>query len=148
MCSESVEPAKRQIPVLDGVLHLATSPSEETYLIGSKCKLCGQVCFPKRVVCPVCVKGNTMEEIPLSRRGTVSFFSISRVSQPGFPAPYVQSFVQLHEGPEIFSIITGVDPDNTTLQVGTEVELVIEKISEDEEGNDIVVYKFAPVEGR
>lgn len=148
MCSENVEPAKRQIPVLDGILHLPTSPSEETYLIGSKCKLCGQVSFPKRVVCPVCVKGNTMEEVPLSRYGTIRAFSISRISQPGFHAPYVQSFVRLHEGPDIFSIITGVDPDNMTLQVGTEVELVIEKISEDQNGNDIVVYKFAPVKSR
>lgn len=148
MCSENVEPAKRQIPVIEGVLHLATSPSEETYLIGGKCKLCGQVCFPKRAVCPVCVKGDTMEEIPLSRRGTVSFFSISRISQPRFPAPYVQSFVRLHEGPEIFSIITGVDPDSMTLQIGAEVELVIEKIGEDQNGNDVVVYKFAPVTER
>ena len=56
--------------------------------------------------------------------------------------------MQLDEGPEIFSIITGIDPDKDILQVGTQVELVIERIGGDEKGNDMMVYKFAPVEGR
>jgi uncharacterized OB-fold protein len=97
------------------------------------------------MVCPVCVRGSTMEEVPLSRFGKLKSFSISRISQPGFPAPYVQSFVQLDEGPEIFSIITGIDPEKDILQVGAQVELVIEPVGEDEKGNRTMVYKFAPV---
>lgn len=148
MFSKNVESTKRQVPVIQGLFHLPASPSEEAYLIGSKCTLCGHISFPKRVVCPICVKGNTMQQIPLSRYGRLKNFSVSKISQPGFPAPYVQSFVQLHDGPEIFSIITGVDPDKDILRIGVQVELVIEKIGEDEKGNDIMVYKFTPVEGR
>lgn len=148
MSCENEEYANQQIPSIEGLFHIPTSISETPYLIGSKCKLCGHVSFPKRAVCPVCVKGNTMEEIPLSRRGKIRHFCISRVSQPGFPGPYVQAFVRLYKGPEIFSIITGVDPDNAKLRIGTEVELVIEKIAEDQNGNNIVVYKFAPVRSK
>jgi uncharacterized OB-fold protein len=147
MSDKNVESKKRQVPVIEGLFYLPASPSEKPYLIGSKCNLCGHISFPKRVVCPICVKGDTMQEVPLSRYGKVKSFSISRISQPGFPAPYVQSFVQLDEGPEIFSIITGVDPDKDALQIGTQVELVIEKISEDEKGNHILVYKFATLKG-
>jgi uncharacterized protein len=147
MFGNHVESEKRQVPVIAGLFYLPAFPTEKPYLIGSKCKLCGHVSFPKRVVCPVCVKGDTMQEIALSRYGTIKHFSVSRISQPGFPAPYIQSFVQLHEGPEIFSIITGVDPDKETIQVGTQVELVIEKVGEDEKGNDVMVYKFVPVLG-
>lgn len=95
MFDKNMASSKRQIPVIEGLFHLPASPSEEPYLIGSKCKLCGYVSFPKRAVCPICVKGSTMQEAPLGRYGTIKYFSISRISQPGFPAPYVQSFVQL-----------------------------------------------------
>jgi len=136
---------KQQIEVLPGLFHLPTSSSDKPYLIGSKCKLCGYVSFPKRVVCPACVKGITMEEVALSRYGTVSSFSISRVAPPGFTVPYIQSFVELDEGPRIFSLITGCEPEEKALQIGMRVELVIGKICEDEKGNDVIGYQFQPI---
>ena len=145
MADNSIESEKRQVPVIKGLFCLPSSSSEKPYLIGSKCQLCGHISFPKRMVCPICVRGSTMEEVPLSRFGKLKSFSISRISQPGFPAPYVQSFVQLDEGPEVFSIITGIDPEKDVLQVGMQVELVIEPVGEDEKGNTTMVYKFAPL---
>ena len=75
MSGDHVESEKRQVPVIKGLFCLPASSSEKPYLIGSKCQLCGHVSFPKRMVCPICVRGSTMEEVPLSRSGKLKFFT-------------------------------------------------------------------------
>jgi len=91
------------------------------------------------------MKEDTMEETPLSRRGKIDTFSVVRVAPTGFEAPYIQAFVDLPEGPRVFSLITGCEPSEDALKEGQEVELVIEKITEDEKGNELIGYKFRPV---
>ena len=86
-----------------------------------------------------------MEEVPLSKRGRIDTFSVVRVAPVGFEAPYIQAFVDLPEGPRIFALITGCEPAEGALREGDEVELVIDKIVEDEKGNERIGYKFRPV---
>jgi uncharacterized OB-fold protein len=135
------------IPILPGILHQGRSPEEKSYLIGSRCKECGRTFFPKRYVCNACMKDETMEETPLSTRGKIDTFSVVQVAPLGFEAPYIQAFVDLPEGLRVFSIITGCSPSEESLKEGDEVELVIEKIAEDENGNDLIGYKFRPFGG-
>ena len=136
---------KKRIPVLPGIFHEATSSTDKPHLIGSKCRACGRVFFPKRSICRVCMLEDTMEEIPLSTRGKIDTFTVVRVAPLGFKAPYIQAFVDLPEGQRIFSLITGCEPSEDALKEGQEVELVIDKITEDEKGNDLIGYKFRPV---
>lgn len=138
------ETEKKRFPVLPGIIHEATSSTEKSYLIGSRCTACGRTFFPKRTVCPVCMR-ETMEEKPLSTRGKIDTFTVVHVAPMGFKAPYIQAFVDLPEGPRIFSLITGCEPSENALKEGTEVDLVIDKIVEDEKGNDLIGYKFRPV---
>ncbi len=135
----------RQKPIREGLFYQPISPNERPYLIGSKCNLCGYVSFPKRVICPMCLKEGTMKEVPLSNKGKINTFTISRVAPVGFKAPYIQAYVDLPEGPKVFSLITGCEPSGEALQIGTEVELVIDKIREDDEGYEIIGYKFRPI---
>ena len=136
---------KKRFPVLPGIMHEATSPNETSYLIGSKCRACGRTFFPKQSVCRVCMREDTMQETALSTRGKIDTFTVVHVAPMGFKAPYIQAFVDLPEGPRIFSLITGCEPSEDALKTGTEVELVIDKITEDEKGNDLIGYKFRPV---
>lgn len=136
---------KNQIHIREGYFHQANSEADESYLIGSKCRLCGYVSFPKRLVCPACIKENTMEETRLSRKGKIYSYSVMHVSLPGYKAPYVIARIELPEGPRVFSLITGCEPQEGVLEIGTEVELVIGKITEDKEGNDIIGYMFRPL---
>ncbi len=117
---------------------------KEPYLIGSKCKICGWVAFPKKVVCPRCVTKESMEEIELSREGKIDTFSVLHVAPQGFTSPYVVAYVILPEGPRVFSIINNCEPSRLSLEEGSEVELIISKIYDDEKGNEIVGYKFRP----
>jgi len=137
---------KKRIHAREGCYREGTSSSDQSYLIGNKCSVCGYVAFPKRVVCPACIKENTMEEIPLSPRGRIYSYTVLHVPLPGFPAPYIIARTQLPEGPRVTSLITGCEPKEDALDIGTEVELTIGKISEDREGNDIIGYMFRPAE--
>ncbi len=139
------ETEKKRVPILPGLMHEATSANESSYLIGSKCKECGRVFFPRRPVCRVCLKEGTMEEKALSVRGKIDTYTVVQVAPMGFKAPYIQAFVDLPEGPRVFTLITGVEAKEGALKEGEEVELVIGKITEDEKGNELIGYKFRPV---
>ena len=71
----------------------------------------------------------------------------SVVKQPpagGFykgPVPYAYGAVELSEGVELISLFTGRLDD---LEVGMEVEMVIEKLFDDDEGHETTAYKFIP----
>jgi uncharacterized OB-fold protein len=100
------------------------------------------------VVCPACIKEDTMEEIRLGRRGKIYSYSIVHISLPGFQAPYIIARVELPEGPRVFSLIIDCEPIEGALDIGMEVELVIGKITEDKEGNDLIGYMFRPLENK
>lgn len=136
---------KKRLPILPGMFHEASSPTDRSYLIGSKCRACGRVFFPRRPVCRVCMTDDTMEETPLSTRGKIDTFTVVQVAPLGFKAPYIQAYVDLPEGPRVFSLITGCEPSENALKEGQEVELVIDKVTEDEKGNDLIGYKFRPI---
>jgi uncharacterized OB-fold protein len=136
---------KKQIPVREGLFYQPESPDEKPYLIGSRCKICGYVSFPKLMVCPRCVEKDTMEEMHISGKGKIDTFSICHAALPGFQAPSVQGYISLEEGVRIWSLITGVEPSDEALKIGMNVELVIEKLREDDEGNEIMSYQFRPV---
>lgn len=109
------------------------------YLIGSKCQKCGYVAFPKKVVCPACITNGSMEDIELSRRGSIDTFSILHVAPPGFPVPYTVGYVCLPEGPRIFS---NLSYSGETIEIGDSAELIVGKIRDDESGNEVIGYLF------
>ena len=136
----------RQIPAQEGLFHQPDAPGDQPYLIGNRCRECGFVSFPKLMTCPRCVKKGTMEEYHLARRGKVDMFASCNAALPGFKSPSVQGYITLEDGSRLWSLITGVDPDDThAIKSGDEVELVIEKLREDADGNEIMSYKFRPV---
>lgn len=137
---------KERLPFIrDDLFHIPDDPKEEPYLIGSKCKLCGRYFFPKRVVCYNC-KEPSLEESPLSRRGKLEAGTISNIAPVGFKPPYIVGYVVLPEGVRFFTqlIVEGGELDEVEgeLKPGREVELVIEKIREDDLGNDVIGFKF------
>lgn len=136
---------KKQIPIEEGIFYQPQSPQEKPYLVGSKCTLCGYISFPKLMVCPRCVKKDTMKETHLSGKGKIDTFSTCFAALPGFKASSIQGYINLAEGARIWSLITGTEPSGEALKIGMDVELLIEKLREDAEGNEIMSYKFRPV---
>ena len=56
--------------------------------------------------------------------------------------PFGQGFIEMPGGLRIASVLTTADPKE--LKIGMDMELVIDKLYEDEEGNDVMNYKFKP----
>lgn len=135
----------RVIPVKPGAFHIPASADDEPYLIGSKCGECGLVFWPPRVVCPCCVRDDTTKELRLSRRAKVESVAVVYQAPKGFTAPYVQGSVRMPEGLSIGTLFTGVEPNEGCLQIGQEVEMVVDRLREDGNGNTIVGWKFRPI---
>lgn len=133
------------IPIVPDSFDVMETPDSKPYLIGARCTICGYVCFPKKVVCVRCRRDDTMERVRLGPFGTLDTFAIMQVAPPGFIAPYIIGYVRLREGPVVFAPLTGCEARDDALEIGEEMELVIEKIKEDEKGNSLMGWKFRPV---
>jgi uncharacterized OB-fold protein len=135
-----------EVPIAPGLFQ---ELEQGTYLIGSRCRECGEVTFPANTFCPQCCR-ETTEKIPLSRRGQLYSFTVQRFRPP--PPykgpekfePYGVGMVELPEGLRVTSVLE--EDDFSRLRVGMVMELVIKKIFEDEEGRAIVGYRFRPLE--
>lgn len=142
--AETKSGEKKIIPVGEGFFHIPSSPGEKAHLIGSKCSNCGYISFPKVVVCPSCVRDDTMKETPLSGKATLKRFTLAERGPTGFQVPYIMAYVQLAEGPIIYTLVTGVEQKMDALTAGQKMEMVIDKIRTDAQGNDIIGWKFKP----
>ena len=142
--------AGKQIPIQEG---LFTWPSAEPRLIGSKCNQCGEVAFPAQTSCSACCVQDSVN-IELSTTGKLWSWTIqgfppksppyARQETPEKFIPYGVGYVELPEKVLVETRLTRNNPDE--LKIGMDMELVIDKLIEDEEGNEIMYFAFKPVE--
>jgi uncharacterized OB-fold protein len=133
------------VPVQVGLFNYPLTDGERAVLKGNRCTQCGKTFFPKRAVCPVCFVSGNVEEIELERQGVVYASTVVRVSSPtGIKAPYAYGYVDLPANQlRVFALFTGADPDSFV--PGRKVEVVLEPVGKDTEGNTVIGYKFKPV---
>ena len=137
---------KKQVPVSEGLWTTPLSPGEKPQLIGSKCPDCGEVVFPANRRCTNC-QNEPMEDIKLSRRGKIHALTTVMLRPPAYykgPVPFSIGWIELPDGVRVNATLLGAEPGS--FKVGQEVELVIHKLQEDEEGSDIMGFGFVPVE--
>jgi len=72
-----------------------------TRLLGSRCRRCDAVAFPRREVCLFCARGNT--EARLSGRGTVHSWTLIDTPPWGFEGSLGYVCVDLDEGPRLLA---------------------------------------------
>lgn len=138
---------KKKIPVEEGLWTNPPSPGDKPQLIGSKCRSCGEIFFPrkKKIICIHCQQ-RKLEDVKLSGKGKIASFAVvERAPAGGYykgPVPYAYGAVNMLENVQLFTLFTGNLDD---LRVGMDVEMVIDKLSNDVEGNEIVTYQFAPI---
>jgi uncharacterized OB-fold protein len=136
------------LPLREGLLHVPDAPDDKPYLIGSRCRICGYTCFPRKFVCVRCRRDDTMEKIELGPYAILETFTVMRVGPPDFPPPYIMGYVKMKEGPMVFTLITGCEARDDALDLGEEMEMVIEKVKEDGQGNNLIGWKFRPLKGK
>lgn len=111
-----------------------------------KCKSCGKIFFPPRLICNGC-RGREFEKHVLSSEGTVETFTVIRVAPSGFgdQAPYAVGIVKLDDGVRLTAQI--VDCDIEKVAIGDRVRMEFRRVQQDGESGIICYgYKFVPVE--
>lgn len=109
-----------------------------------KCRACGYVCFPPRVVCPRC-GAREFEAVKLPEAGSLVSYTVIRVAPHAFvdQSPYAAGIADLDDGTRLTAQI--VDCDFDDLKVGLRVKLEFRKIYEEGESGVIYYgYKFVP----
>jgi uncharacterized OB-fold protein len=126
----------------------SSDPAQAPALVGAKCDGCGAVVFPKMPVCPSCGRNGAMRDIEIGRKGRLYSHTIARFAPKGFKAPYFQAFIDLDEGPRIFSLIGAECPvEDGVLKDGMEMRLIIEPLADTLENKEILSYKYLPAKG-
>jgi len=126
-------------------LRIPTEPGATPCLLGNRCRECSTVVFPKMPVCPSCHRNGVMDEIELGRTGTLYSHTISHFAPKGFTAPAFQIFVDLPEGPRIFSRVgAGYPIARGVLEDGMPRRLVVEPLADTPEHKDELTYKNGP----
>jgi uncharacterized OB-fold protein len=138
---------KTRVPAVEG---LFAETADGPRLLGSKCRGCGAVYFPKDTVChnPDC-DDLEMEDAAFGPTGTIWGCAIQNYPPPP-PAltrepyePYAMGLIDLDDGLRVMGRIDVDDPMDAT--VGGRVELVIGELCDDDEGNEIVTWMFRPI---
>ena len=95
-------------------------------LLGLKCKSCGTVTVPPKMVCRSCASPE-LEVVELKGNGRVQTFTTCNVAPEGREeeVPYIISLVELDEGPWITGNIIGVEPEQATMEtlIGKRVKM-------------------------
>ncbi|MFQ6083196.1 MAG: Zn-ribbon domain-containing OB-fold protein [Candidatus Aminicenantia bacterium] len=115
-------------------------------LEAGRCKKCGYIAFPPRLVCPRC-KNREFETIKLKDEGKIVSYTIIRIPPEQFTdqAPYAIGIIELDNEVRITTQI--VDCDFEDLAIGKRVKIEFRKIrTEGEAGIICYGYKCVPLE--
>lgn len=89
-----------------------------------------------------------MQDVEIGRKGRLFSHTIARFAPKGFKAPFFQAFIDLDEGPRIFSLI-GAEcaVEDGVLEDGMEMRIVVEPLADTPESKEILSYKYVPARG-
>ncbi|MCD6566030.1 MAG: Zn-ribbon domain-containing OB-fold protein [Bacteroidales bacterium] len=109
-----------------------------------KCRKCGKISFPARLICPEC-KNKVFDKINLSGKGKLLTYTIIRTAPEGFEdvAPYAVGIVEMEEGVRVMGQIT--DCDLLSLKTGDKLISKFRRMNEEgKTGLIMYSYKFVP----
>jgi uncharacterized OB-fold protein len=140
-----------QIPIAEGIF---TWPSDEPRLLASKCDECGNHMFPVQADCPKC-SGTSTETVELGRTGTLWTWTVQGYPPKSPPyagdvnpatfEPYGVGYVDIDRQVRVETRLTVADPEQ--LEIGMALEMVLEPLYVNEEGDEVVTFAFAPANG-
>jgi len=140
----------QQVPIAE---NLFTWPSDNPALIGGRSSD-GRVVFPYRAHRLVGGVREELERVELPRRGTLWTFTTQRFRPPAPPyagddeqsfEPFAVGYVELPGVLRVEARLT--EPDPAKLRIGQEMELRIVPFGTDADGNQTMIYAFAPADG-
>lgn len=140
------EKNKDWVLIQAGLFDYPVKEGQYPALLANRCTSCGKSFFPKRTLCPHCFEQGEMEDITLERRGVIYTCTVIHIPSPtGIKAPYAYGYVDIPANNiRVFALFTGADP--YSFRSGQEVVLVLEPIKKEQQGQQIIGYKFKPLQ--
>ena len=139
----------KQAPVVEG---LFSETDAGPRLLGSRCEACASVYFPPAPACknPGCEHGRVVD-VEFGARGKLWSYTIQYYPPPApfrFDEPFTPfaiGLVDLPEGLRVVAMMSAEDPE--ALRIGAPVELVIEPMYTDDQGAEVLTWKFRLAQG-
>ena len=136
-----------RVPIEDGYFTVPDDPADAPRLLGSRCTACGEHFFPRRHVCARCL-AEGCENVLLGPRGRLWTWTYIHVPLFAKKDARVDAYgvgqVDLPEGPRVQAILLG-GPDD--FRIGIDMELDLETLRTDDDGREVVIFRFRPVDG-
>lgn len=134
-----------RIPIEDGYFTIPDDPAAAPRLLASRCPACGEHFFPRRHVCARCL-AEGCDDVLLGPRGRVHTWTYVHVplfaKRDRSVGAYGVAQVDLPEGPRVQGILVG---ERDEFRIGMDVELDLEALGDDGDGNEVVIFRFRPV---
>ena len=109
----------------------------------NKCKKCGFISFPPRLICPEC-GSRSFEDYTLKDSGKILTYTVIDVGPTQFAdqVPYCVAIVELEDGAKITTQIA--DYEKGKINIGDKVRLEFRKIQQDGKSG-IILYGYKAV---
>lgn len=133
-----------RLPIEAGYFTTPDDATESPRLLGSRCPACEEWFFPRRVVCAKCLHEGCVDELlgPYGRLWTWTYVHVPLFAKKdAVVSKYGVGQVDLPEGPRVQAILMG---ERDEFEIGMELELDLETLGDDSEGNEIVIFRFKP----
>ena len=132
--------------------HLFEWPSPDARLIGSECRDCGVITFPRQSSCPGCCGSNIVPR-RLANSGRLWTWTTQEfLPKPPYAVarsaeqfvPFKVGYIELPGEVLIESRITA--PEHQALTIGMPMRLTFEALFTDDAGVEVMSFAFAPVQ--
>lgn len=106
---------------------------ERYNLLGSICRNCGSIYYPKRKICPRCRRHGKLDEQKMPETGKIITYTEVHTAPKGFEheTPYYLAIIELDNGAKLMAQI--VDSPKEKIVEGARVQACFRKIFEDDD---------------
>lgn len=111
--------------------------------VGSKCRKCGAISFPKNDLCVFCLAEGEMDDVELEHKGTLYSYSTTLRNVGNWKAPFTTGIVWL-EDQKVSLVSPLLKDEDDEYRCGAAVEMVIDKYYDDGE-DEVIGYKFKQI---
>lgn len=137
-----------KIPIKDELFTKPLEPIGKVRLAGSKCKNCDEVFLGRSLGCENC-GSQDLEGISLSNEGILYTYTVLHTPPRGIykgqQDPFVPLGIGLIELPEGCRIMAPLTVNHVEqLKIDMPMRLIVDTLYIDEEGNEVVSFKFGP----
>jgi uncharacterized OB-fold protein len=133
-----------RVPIEEGYFTVPDEPGQPPRLLGSRCDGCGEHFFPRRQVCARCLHDGC-DDVELGPTGTLWTWTYVHVplfaKKDAKVSAYGVGQVDLPEGPRVQALLLGGARD---FAIGMAMVLDLETLRTDDDGNEVVIMRFAP----